>query len=91
MARKNYERVQDETNVEEVLSKDAVVDEKVTKPFMGVVIGGLSLNVRKTPGGDIVSSLPDGAQVRVIESADDKWYRIESPVGFVMKDFIKKA
>lgn len=66
-------------------------EEPMTKPFMGVVTGGLNLNVRRTPGGEIVAVIPEGAQVRVLEVIDSDWYRIESPKGFVMKKFIKKG
>lgn len=62
-----------------------------TKPFMGVVTGGLNLNVRRTPGGEIIAVIPEGAQVRVLDDSEDGWYRIESPKGFVMKKFIKKS
>lgn len=92
----------EESTVEEASApepeKEEIQDEKpskddipATKPFMGKVTGGLSLNVRKTPGGEVVSALSDGAQVRVMEAVDKDWYRIEEPAGFVMKKFIKKA
>lgn len=61
-----------------------------TKPFMGIVTGGLNLNVRRIPGGEIIAVIPEGAQVRVLDDSEDGWYRIESPKGFVMKKFIKK-
>ena len=72
--------------------KEKVADDiPATKPFMGVVTGGLNLNVRRTPGGEIVAVIPEGAQVRVLDDSDDEWYRIESPKGFVMKKYIKKG
>ena len=64
---------------------------KAKLPFMGVVTGGLNLNVRKSPAGQIIGTVSDGAQVRVLEETNDEWYQIESPAGFVMKKYIKKA
>jgi len=88
------EHFETEITPEDVIEKTVkdVVEEKPKnfKPFMGEVIGNLSLNVRKQPGGEIYKSIPDGAQVRVIEVVDDNWYKIESPVGYVMSKFIKK-
>ena len=100
-----YEEKQEATPAEEPVVEEAVADtpdepiespkevkeEPLTKPFMGVVTGGLNLNVRRTPGGEIVAVIPEGAQVRVLEVIDSDWYRIESPKGFVMKKFIKKG
>lgn len=63
----------------------------ITKPFMGEVIGGLNLNVRKTPNGEIFTTLSEGAQVKVLDNSVPEWYKIESPDGFVMKRFIKKV
>lgn len=60
------------------------------KPFMGIVAGGLNLNVRRTPNGEIIAVIPEGAQVRVIDEPEDGWYKIESPKGFVMKKYINK-
>lgn len=73
--------------------KESVEPEEIpmTKPFMGTVIGGLSLNVRKTPNGEIIGALAEGAQVKVLEIANADWYKIESPEGYVMKRFIKKG
>ena len=70
---------------------EVVKEIPATKPFMGMVTGGLNLNVRKTPNGEIVAVIPEGAQVRVLDDSEDGWYRIESPKGFVMKKFIKKG
>ena len=80
----------DEAAEEKVVEKPVVEKTKTTKPFMGEVVGGLSLNVRKQPNGEIFKSIPDGAQVKVIEVVDDNWYKIESPIGYVMSKFIKK-
>ena len=82
-----------EAEPEEKTVEEPKVAEEIpaTKPFMGTVTGGLNLNVRKTPNGDIISVLAEGAQVRILDDSDPKWYRIESPEGYVMKDFIKKG
>lgn len=74
--------------------EEKVVEKKetaITKPFMGIVTGGFSLNVRKTPNGEIVTTIPEGANVRVLDNSNDGWYKIESPSGFVMKKYIKKV
>ena len=79
---------------EEEEVKEETTEKKTKKakmPFMGIVTGGLNLNVRKTPAGEIIATVADGAQVRVLEDVNDDWYKIESPAGFVMKKFIKKA
>jgi len=77
---------------EEVVEEPKVAEDiPATRPFMATVTGGLNLNVRKTPNGDIIAVIPEGAQVRVLDDSDPKWYRIESPEGYVMKDFIKKG
>lgn len=104
MSRRNYDKMYEEKNtapveepiVEEAPASEEVVEEKkpaksVKVPFMGTVTGGLSLNVRKDPNGKIISSLADGAQVRVLNADDPDWYQIEYLNGFVMKKFIKKA
>lgn len=73
--------------VEEPKKKD-----KITKPFMVEIIGNLNLNVRKKPMGEIFTSLAPGAQAKVLDiSEDGKWYQIESPKGFIMKEFTKKV
>lgn len=100
-----YEEKPEATPAEELVVEEAVADipdepvalpKKVengplTKPFMGIVTGGFSLNVRKSPNGEIITTIPEGAQVRVLEVIDSDWYKIESPKGCVMKKFIKKG
>lgn len=63
----------------------------LTKPFMGTVTGGLGLNVRNAPDGQIIAVLPEGAQVKILDNSNSDWYKIETPDGFVMKKFIKKG
>lgn len=76
-----------DNEVEEPKNKD-----KITKPFMVEIIGNLNLNVRKNPMGEIFTSLAPGAQAKVLDiSEDGKWYQIESPKGFIMKEFTKKV
>ena len=74
--------------IEEPKKKEA----KITKPFMVEITGNLNLNVRRRPMGDIVTSLAPGAQAKVLDTTEDgEWYQIESPKGFIMKKFTKKA
>lgn len=85
------ESAEAEPEIETAKESEVVKEIAVIKPFMGIVTGGLNLNVRRTPGGEIVAVIPEGAQVRVLEVVDSDWYRVESPKGFVMKKFIKKG
>ena len=71
--------------------KEVADDIPSIKPFMGIVTGGLNLNVRKTPNGEIVAVIPEGAQVRVLDDSNEDWYKIESPKGYVMKKYIEKG
>ena len=105
MAKRNYNKMYEE-NLEAAPAEEPVVESAkaepeveiaeiaeeipATKPFMGIVTGGLNLNVRRMPNGEIVAVIPEGAQVRVLDESDG-WYKIESPKGFVMKKFIKKG
>ena len=99
MAKKSYDKMYQSSIPEEAAPvEEPVVEEapkKTTKkakvPYMGKVVGGLNLNVRKTPAGSIIGSLSDGAQVRVLNDDDPEWYKIESPAGFVMKKFVEKV
>ena len=92
-----------ETAVEEVLEDvkiPEVVEEKkeeprvetpVAKPtYIGVVTGGLNLNIRKNPGGEIIKAVPNGTNVTIVDDSNKDWYKISEPVaGFVMKKFIR--
>lgn len=106
--KQNYNKMYDKKNAtdveEKVVTEEPVVEEikeepkpekkeRVQKlPFMVEIIGNLNLNVRKTPNGEIVTSIPDGAQARVMEiSEDGNWYFIESPKGYIKKEFTKKV
>lgn len=102
MPRKNYDKMYEEKKTAEVAPAEESVEvkeetdvkpkpKKTKLPFMGIVTGGLALNVRKTPGGQIIGTVSDGGQVRVLDDSVEGWYQIESPVGFVMSKFIKKA
>ena len=72
--------------------KERVADDIPSiNPFMGIVTGGLNLNVRKSPNGEIIAVIPEGAQVRVLDDSNEDWYKIESPKGYVMKKYIKKG
>ena len=67
------------------------VETPVTKPsYRGTVTGGLNLNIRKAPGGDIVKVVSNGSFVTIEDDSNPDWYKISEPVeGFVMKKFVK--
>lgn len=105
MARKSYDRMYREYDVKEFENKidtpkEEVVEEKVPEvkedvkeqknpSFIGTVIGG-SLNVRKNPNGDIITSIKEGTQVVIVDESNPEWYKIESPEkGYVMKRFVR--
>lgn len=75
------EEIKEETTVEVLAAK---------KAMSGIVTGGLSLNVRKTPGGDIIKVIRNGEKVTIDDDSNSDWFKISSPIeGFVMKKFIK--
>ena len=83
-----------EEKVEEVKEEIAVEEKKeepiAKKASTGKVTGGLSLNVRKAPGGEIIKVLSNGESVTIKDDSNADWYEISSPVsGFVMKKFIQ--
>ena len=70
--------------------KKEVKEEKESSSFIGTVIGGASLNVRKNPNGEIITSIKNGAQVVIVDDSNPEWYKIESPEkGYVMKKFVQ--
>lgn len=80
------EEAVEEEKVEEI--KAPVVKEQPKK--VGRVTGGLSLNVRNTPNGEIMDVLSNGTQVTIKNEENEDWYEISDPVkGFVMKKFIE--
>lgn len=87
--------VSEDPKVEPAVAEEEAAPKKekaIKLPFMGEVIGDLNLNVRKSPNGDVFTSIPDGANVKVLEiSEDGNWYFIESPKGYVKAEFIKKS
>lgn len=91
----NADEIIPKTIAEEEVKEEPKTEnkEKVVKlPFMVEIIGNLNLNVRKKPMGEIFTSLAPGAQAKVLDiSEDGKWYQIESPKGFIMKEFTKKV
>ena len=107
MARRSYDRMYKNIDAEENNRIAKVVEEKeekiedvslpqkkeVEKKAMqaGKVIGGLNLNVRKTPEayGEIVGTVRDGAAVQIIETVNEEWYHIASPSGYVMKKYVR--
>lgn len=79
-----------EEKIEEVKEEAAVEVPEVKKEMAGHVTGGLNLNVRKAPGGDIIKSISNGEKVIISNDSNPDWFEISSPVnGFVMKKFIK--
>jgi uncharacterized protein YgiM (DUF1202 family) len=99
MTRRNYDQMyremerEDFKNVEPVKVKEEevkpVVEEKKPTVYVGTVTGGLNLNVRKQPNGEVVASLKDGEKVMIKDDSNPDWYKIDSPEGYVMKKFIK--
>ncbi len=92
--KKSYDKMYE--SKEEVKTEEKVVDELEVTPTgvkgkkfkFGTVING-SLNVRRTPGGEVVNVLKNGENV-TIESEDGDWLKISIPFeGFVMKQFIE--
>ena len=92
--KKNYNEMYE--SKEEVKTEEKVVDELEVTPKevkgkkfkFGTVING-SLNVRRTPGGEVVNVLKNGENV-TIESEDGDWLKISVPYeGFVMKQFVE--
>ena len=74
--------------LEEPIKKEEPKPKKVKKKD-GMVIGSLSLNIRKEPNGEIIGSAKPGSKVVIIDEVND-WYKIEDPAnGFVMKKFIE--
>ena len=79
-----------EEKIEEVKKETTVEVPVVKKEIAGHVTGGLNLNVRKVPGGDVIRSITNGEKVIIVEDSNPDWYEISSPIkGFVMKKFIK--
>ena len=104
MARRNYDRMYKNYDVEEIKEETPVLKEKVEDVSLpqeqevekktietGRVIGGLNLNVRKKPqaNGEIIDTVRDGATVEIIETINEEWYHITSPNGYVMKKYVQ--
>ena len=93
---KKEEVKKEEVKKEEVKKEGEVVDELEITPTevkgkkfkFGTVING-SLNVRRTPGGEVVNVIKNGENV-TIESEEGDWFKISVPYeGFVMKQFVE--
>ena len=80
-----------EDKIEELEDEETVVEIPETKKeISGFVTGGLNLNVRKSPNGDIIKSIRTGDKVSIIDDSNPDWYKISSPIeGYVMRKFIK--
>ena len=84
--------------IEEPKEKVVIEETKVEKKrpevakaaYGGTVTGGLNLNVRKTPNGEIIKIIPNNSRVVIVDKdSNAEWYEISEPVkGFVMKKFI---
>ena len=107
MARRSYDRMYKNADLEENNRIAKIVEEPVeqveeislpknevekkTDLQTGKVIGGLNLNVRKTPeaNGEIMDTVKDGVTVQIIETVNEEWYHIASPNGYVMKKYVQ--
>lgn len=92
--KRNYDKMYEAKETDQVESVEPPIVEvtpeevKQKKYKFGKVVNG-SLNVRKTPDGEIINVLKDGENV-TIESEENDWYRISVPYeGYVMKKFIE--
>ncbi len=47
------------------------------------------LNVRKTPEGEIIKTLPKGSKIEYLKGTDPDWYQLADGSGFVMASKIK--
>lgn len=88
---KEFEKNITEPPKKEEVKEDVIPEVKEEKKpsFIGTVIGGASLNVRKNPNGDIITSIKEGTQIVIVDESNTDWYKIESPEGYVMKKFVK--
>lgn len=105
MARRSYDRMYKNYETEEnKKAEEPKVEQKTEEISLpqkkeveqktmqaGKVIGGLNLNVRKKPEayGEIIGTVRDGAAVQIIEIANEDWYHIASPNGYVMRKYIE--
>lgn len=104
MARRNYDKMFEENHKEEAVEEQLVKKEKnkkeevvIDKPEqvktednVAKVIGDANLNVRKNPGGEIITNIAPGTVVSIVGEANEDWFEISNPVpGFVMKKFIE--
>lgn len=92
--KKSYDKMYE--SKEDIKAEEKVVDELEVTPKeiigkkfkFGTVING-SLNVRRTPGGEVVNVLKNGENV-TIESEEGDWLKISVPYeGFIMKQFVE--
>lgn len=79
----------EESEVKKEVKKTTVPAKKKESKRIGKVTGGLSLNVRKAPNGEIIKAVPNGSILTII-GEDGEWYKISEPLeGFVMKKFVQ--
>lgn len=78
------------TTTKEVEAKKEKNEKVETKKFSGIVnTDRFDLNVRKTPGGEIVKTLSKGSKVEYLKGSDPDWYQLADGSGFVMASKIK--
>ena len=95
--KKSYDKMYEpKEDIKVEKTEEKVVDELEVTPKevkgkkfkFGTVING-SLNVRRTPGGEVVNVLKNGENV-TIESEEGDWLKISVPYeGFIMKQFVE--
>lgn len=95
--KKSYDKMYEpKEDIKVEKTEDEIVDELEVTPKevkgkkfkFGTVING-SLNVRRTPGGEVVNVIKNGENV-TIESEEGDWFKISVPYeGFVMKQFVE--
>ena len=95
--KKSYDKMYEpKEDIKVEKTEEKVVDELEVTPTevkgkkfkFGTVING-SLNVRRTPGGEVVNFLKNGENV-TIESEEGDWLKISVPYeGFIMKQFVE--
>ena len=73
------------------LTIKAAAKEETPAPVVYIVNTQLdALNVRRTPGGQIIGTLPKGSRIQVAEIVN-KWAKLAGREGYVSADYLKKA
>lgn len=74
---------------------ESVTLDSTAGDIIGIVANCEYLNVRKEPNGEVLSFIPAGTTLTIIdETSDPEWYRVKLDDGFTegfcMKAYIKK-